>query len=93
MKEIRSKKHNITIEVDEVLAKKMVESGLYEYVTVEDIIDGFTAKQWEDFAKAANNTDTREPISTCDWCGGTPVAYKDEAYELCENCEDQLFGD
>ena len=31
-------------------------------------------------------------VETCDWCGGGPVVYHDEAHDLCENCADQMFG-
>lgn len=30
---------------------------------------------------------------TCDWCGGSPVVYRDEAFSLCEFCADQMMGD
>lgn len=30
--------------------------------------------------------------NTCDWCGRFPIYYSDEAFELCENCHDQMFG-
>lgn len=38
-----------------------------------------------------DSDDTFTP-NTCDWCGGSPVTYTDEAHEICENCADQMFG-
>ena len=35
---------------------------------------------------------THQP-DTCDWCDRTDIAYRDEAYTLCEGCREQMFGD
>lgn len=47
--------------------------------------DYFDRWEWGDDIPALSDT--------CDWCGGSPVVYRDEAFELCENCANQLLGE
>ena len=94
-KKVTSKKFGKTLDIDEELAKELVDAGLYLYMDDKnkektDKLELDEAIHWLD--KGIEKYEEIEASQTmCDWCNA-PATYSNEAYDLCENCSDQLHG-